>query len=254
LTATAVRDGDEWVINGQKTFGTSAHRAEWMAVLARTDPSAPKHAGISCFLVPLDLPGITMTPMYNLAGGRQNMTFFDNVRVPLSCQLGDVNRAWQQVWFRLGGDRLAHDPPGPSVREARLGDVLDMLIEYCQETSRNGRPLSADPVVRAQLADLMIGVDSLRMFEYENFWRSDTEQHTSYGGYLSQAFYKEFWPRFAQQCMEILGPLAIVYAGKYAPLAGAAEQIYRTSFGIHAGGTSQVKRMVVATRGLGLPR
>lgn len=254
LQTTAVRDGDEWVINGQKTFGTSAHRAEWMAVLARTDPHAPKHAGITCFLVPSNLPGMTMAPLYNLAGGRQNMTYFDNVRVPLSAQLGDLNRAWQQVWFRLGGDKLAHDPPTTGVRQARLGDVLDMVIEYCKETRRNGTLLSEDPATRAQLAELMIGVDSIRMFEFDSFWRADSGNPADYGGYLSQAFYKEFWPHFAQKCMEILGPLSIVYAGKYAPLGGAVESLYRTSFANHAGGTSQLKRMVLATRALGLPR
>jgi alkylation response protein AidB-like acyl-CoA dehydrogenase len=192
--------------------------------------------------------------MYNLAGGRQIMTFFDDVRIPLDCQLGDVNRAWQQIWFRLGGERLDKGAPGPNVREGRLAEVFDMVIEYCKETKRNGRLLSEDPVVRAKLADLMIGIDSLKMFEFENFWRATTGNPADYGGYLAAAYYKEFWPRFAQECMEILGPLSIVYAGKYAPLAGAVEQLYRTSFGNHAGGTSQVKRMVVATRGLGLPR
>jgi alkylation response protein AidB-like acyl-CoA dehydrogenase len=140
------------------------------------------------------------------------------------------------------------------VREGRLADVLDMVIEYCKETVKHGRPISQDPVIRAQLAELMIGIDTLKMFEFENFWRATSGTPADYAGYLGQAFYKEFWPHFAQQCMEILGPLSIVYAGKYAPLAGAVEQIYRTSFGNHAGGTSQVKRMVLATRALGLPR
>jgi alkylation response protein AidB-like acyl-CoA dehydrogenase len=254
LTTTAVRDGDEWVINGQKTFGTAGHRAEWMAVFARTDPTVPKHAGLTCFLVKIDTPGISMTPMRNLAGGRQNATFFDNVRVPLTGQLGTVNRGWQEVWFQLGGERLDRGAPAPSVREGRLTDVLDMVIEYCKETKRDGRPLSEHADIRAQLADLLIGVESLKLFEYESFWRSTTGTHSNYGGYLAQAYYKEFWPRFAQQCMEIIGPLAIVYAGKYAPLAGAVDALYRTSFGNHAGGTSQVKRMVLATRALGLPR
>ncbi|OAI42342.1 hypothetical protein AYO38_11490 [bacterium SCGC AG-212-C10] len=254
LEAKAVRDGDEWVINGQKTFGTAAHRAQWMAVLARTDSTVPKHAGLTAFLVPLDTPGLTMTPMHNLAGGRQNHTFFDNVRVPLDCQLGSVNRAWQEVWFQMGGERMDRGGPAPSVRERRLGVVLEMLIDFCKQTKRNGVLMSEDPVVRMQLSELMIGVESMKLLEYDSFWRSQSGNPSAYGHYLSQAYYKEFWPRFAQTCMEILGPAAQITSGPWAPLAGEVEQFYRTSFGNHAGGTSQTKRMVIATRALGLPR
>jgi alkylation response protein AidB-like acyl-CoA dehydrogenase len=254
LETRAVRDGDEWVLNGQKTFGSAAQRADWMIVLARTDPSVPKHAGLTCFLVPLDTPGISMTPMLNIVGGRQNQTFFDDVRLPLNCQLGTVNRAWQEIWFQLGGERLDRGGPVPSPREAILGHVLDMLVDYCRETSRNGAPLIKDPVVRMQIAELMIGVEALRLMEFESLWRFERGEPSPYGSYLSQTIYKEFWPRMAEIAMNIVGPLGQVRSGRWAPLAGAIEHFYRTSFGNHAGGTSQVKRMVLATRGLGLPR
>lgn len=254
LETRAVRDGDEWVINGQKTFGTAAHRCEWMFVFARTNLDVPKHAGISAFAVPLDTPGVTLQPMVNLAGGRQNMTFFDNVRVPQDHLIGDVNEGWRQVWFHLGGEQLDRGGPAPSMRNFRMAYVLDKLIQFCKETKRHGMPLGNDPVVRLQIADLLIGVEAIKLLEYESFWRFESGKSSEFGPYLPAAYLKEFQPRFAQSCMEILGPAAQIQSGRWAPLAGAVDRMYRASYGNHAGGTSQVKRMVLATRGLGLPR
>jgi alkylation response protein AidB-like acyl-CoA dehydrogenase len=119
-------------------------------------------------------------------------------------------------------------------------------VQYCRATLRGGRPLAEDPVVRMQLAELTVGVEIEKLLWYEGA--------CDYGFHLHQAIVKEYQPEFAQTCMEILGPLAQVQTGDWAPLAGEIDRIYRRSFGNHAGGTSQVKRMVVATRALGLPR
>lgn len=254
LRTRAVPDGDEWVIDGQKTFCTAGHHCNWFIIAARTDPDAAKrHKGISYFLSPMDAPGIELRPLHNIADGRQNVVFLDGVRVPANRMLGDLNQGWNQVWFGLGGDPIPtypDDDPGPEERyePPRTGHawVLDQLAEYCRTTTRGGRRLADDPLVRAQLADLAIGVEVEKLLSYEG--------GREYGFHLHQAITKEFQPEFAQTCMEILGPLAQVQAGEWAPLAGEIDRIYRRSFGNHAGGTSQVKRMVVATRALGLPR
>lgn len=257
LGTRAERDGDEWVLNGEKTFGTAMHRCQWMYALARTDPNVPKHAGLTCFLVKVDTPGITISPMHNIAGGRQNHTYFNNVRIPLDSVVGDVNRAWQQVWFRMGGEQLDKAGPAPTSFQRKLSLVLDELIRYCKETIRGGAPIAADPIVRAQLADLMIGVEGLRVMEFDNFSRFQSRRPSPVGeaaGHLVDGIYKEFWPHFAQVCMEIAGPMSQVQEGPLAPMLGALDRFYRGSFGNHGGGTSQLKRMVVANRGLGLPR
>jgi alkylation response protein AidB-like acyl-CoA dehydrogenase len=124
--------------------------------------------------------------------------------------------------------------------------VLRELTRYCRAVERGGRPLADDPVVRKQLADLAIGVEAEQLLWYEG--------QCEYGFHLHSAIMKEFQPEFAQTCMEILGPLGQIQDGEWAPLAGEIDRVYRRSFGNHAGGTSQVKRMVVATRALGLPR
>ncbi len=257
LTTRAHLDGDHWVLNGQKTLGTAAHRAQWMSVLARTDPEAPGHSAISCFLVPLDAPGIQMLPLHNMADGQQNQTFFDNVRLPADSLLGDVNKAWNQIWFGLGGEAL--DPPGPSPDpyRYRIVRMLRKVMSYCRETRHRGRPLMEDPVVRLQLAELLEGVEAIRTQYYESY--SNAVTGITVGPRpialnLHQAYYKEFWPRFAQTCMEIVGPMAQIQGGRWACLNGELEHYFRGSVSNHAGGTSQLKRMVLATRGLGLPR
>ncbi len=256
LRTRAVRDGDSWVLDGQKTLGTVAHQCQWMMVLARTDPEA-KHAGISCFLVPLDAPGIVMLPLHNIAGGQQNQTFFDNVRVPLDSVVGDVNQAWTQVWFRMGGEKIDRGGPEFSVWDFRLVKMFRKVVRYCQETKRNGVPLSEDPVIRVQLGELITGIEAIKMLAFENYSSFATGERPAFGevaGHVELAVFKEFWPRLAQICMDIVGPLAQIRGGKWAQINGKLEHFYRASFGNHAGGTSQLKRMVIATRGLGLPR
>jgi 3-oxocholest-4-en-26-oyl-CoA dehydrogenase alpha subunit len=261
LRTRARRDGNEWVIDGQKTHTTAAHLMNWIIIAARTDPDAPSHRGISYFLSPTDAPGIQFLPLYNLSFGRQNQTFLDGVRVPEARLLGDLNQGWNQVWFGLGGNPIPvfeDDDPGPEVEyeppltqdvQFGLGTwILDQMVQYCRQASRNGRPLSEDPVVRIQLTDLAIGIEIEKMATYENRCAFQN------GFYIHQAVSKEFAPRFAQVCMDILGPLAQIDSGPWAPLAGKIQLLYRQSFSNHGGGTPQVKRMVVATRTLGLPR
>jgi alkylation response protein AidB-like acyl-CoA dehydrogenase len=257
LSTRADRDGDHWVINGQKTLGTAAHHCEWMAVLARTDPNSKKHAGISCFLVPLDTPGISFGPLDNMAGGRQNHTFFDNVRVPADSVLGEVNQGWKQVWLGMGGDNLDNGGPIPDPHTFRILNMLQQIVEYCRETRRGGVPLIEDPVIRLQVGELISGVEAIKLYHFESYSAAMAESGGVGGrgrGFASQAFHKEFWPRMAQICMEIVGPLAQVQGGRWAQLEGRVQAYFRASFGNHAGGTSQLKRMSLATRGLGLPR
>jgi len=257
LTTRAHRDGDHWVLNGQKTLGTAAHRCQWMSVLARTDPNSRKHAGISCFLVPLDTPGITLTPLHNMANGQQNHTFFDDARIPADCLLGTLNQGWNEVWLGVGGERIDPAAPTPEPWQFRILRMLNTIIGYCRTTMRRGAPLADDPVVRARLAELVLGVEALKLHAYEAYGAATAPG--AVGGragrsFAAQAFHKEFWPRMAQTCMEIVGPMAQLQGGRWSVLEGQVQQYFRASFGNHAGGTSQLKRMMLATRSLGMPR
>jgi alkylation response protein AidB-like acyl-CoA dehydrogenase len=254
LRTRAERDGDEWVINGQKTFCTAGHHCNWIIVAARTEPDPKlRHRAISYFVSPMDVPGLELRPLYNYADGRQNLLFFDDFRVPADAMLGDLNEGWNQIWFGIGGNPIPvyeDTDPGPDTEYTPplSGDawVLDQLIAYCKVNTRGGRPIIEDGLVQHHLAQLTMGVEVDKML--------GLERGCQYGTHLHQAIGKEFTPEFGQRCMEILGPLGIIQGGEWAPLAGEIDRIYRRSFGNHAGGTSQVKRMVVATRALGLPR
>src|SRR3546814_707781 len=158
-----------------------------MLVLARSDQQAQRHGGISCFLVPLDAPGITMLPLENMADGQQNQTFFDNVRLPADALLGGEGQAWNQIWFGQGGEELVAGTP-PDIWQMRIERQLKLLRRYCADTERDGVALDRDPLVRLRLAELYSGVELLKLHAKESYakstglgWHAEnrSEEHTS---------------------------------------------------------------------------
>lgn len=249
LSTRAVRDGSDWIINGQKTYTTWGHHAELMYLAARTDPDVSRHAGISIFCVDLRAPGVTMTPLYNLGGGRQNHTFFDDVRVPGDMLLGEEGKGWSYIMSAF------YHSGGASAHHSKLQRMLDEVLEHCRTTMRHGVTLIKDLIVRSQLAELQYIIESERLLAYESVSNAMSGKAPSYAGSLGVVVMKENQPLFAQICDRIVGPLAQLRTGsRWAPMGGNLEAWYRQSYANHAGGTSQVKRMVLATRGLGLPR
>lgn len=249
LTTRAVRDGDDWIINGQKTYTTWGHRADVMYLAARTDPDAPRHRGISIFCLDLTLPGVSFSRLDNLGGGRQNHTYLDDVRVPGAMLIGEVGKGWSYIMsaFYAAG--------GISARHCEIQRMLDTVLGYCRTTVRRGRPLIEDPVVRSKLAELALMVETERLLAYESLGDARDGRTPAFAGALGHVVHKEHQPRFAQLINQIVGPLSQLRTGsRWAPMNGDAEAWYRASYANHAGGTSQVKRMVLATRGLGLPR
>ena len=145
LTTTAVRDGGEWVINGQKMWTSLAEYADYIWLAARTDPKSTRHHGISVFCLPLDAPGVTMTPMWNLGGGRQNHTYLDNVRVPHELMIGTEGQGWHYIMnaFYAGGF-------GAGAMHAGYQRMFDEVFEYCRTTRRGGRPLRLPRATRSR--------------------------------------------------------------------------------------------------------
>ncbi len=151
LKATRVeRDGTSgWILNGQKTWTTSAHFAEWYWVGARTDPDAPKHAGITLFLVPLDHPGITINGIWTMGDERTNDVFFDDVFVPDVHVVGEVNSGFQYISSALDLERFTMFTFSP------MRQRLDVLCDYVRDTEIDGEPLKDDPIVRSKIAQLV---------------------------------------------------------------------------------------------------
>jgi alkylation response protein AidB-like acyl-CoA dehydrogenase len=188
-----------------------------------------------------------MTPMPNLGGGRQNHTFLDDVRVPEEYMIGQAGGGWQMIMnaFYGGGIHAGH-----AYFERAFGEVL----RHCKQTLRGGQPMIDDPLVRQQVGRLALMVEQIKLLTYESVSNYNNQKPPQFGGALGVVVSKETRPLFFELCNQIVGPLCQLQGGRFAPLGGQAEAWYRHSYANHAGGTSQVKRMVLATRGLGLPR
>lgn len=251
LQTRAVQDGDDFVINGQKIWTSMAQHSDWIFMLARTDPEAPKHRGISYFLVDMQTPGITVKPLIDMSDGHHfNEVFFDNVRVPRSGLLGELHRGWYMATTTLSYERSGIEGP------ASAGRYVRRLMQYAKETKRHGKPLAEDPIMRQRLAQLATEVEVARSLA----WRiASVQTHGDIPGPEAPAlkvFASELFQRIAQVGMQLLGLHGQLEPGsKWAPLMGAVERLYLVSVSrTIAAGTSEIQRNIIAERGLGLPR
>ena len=249
LKATEVDGG--WVLNGQKTWTTSAHFAEWYWVGARTDPDAPKHAGITLFLVPLDQPGIAINAIWTMGDERTNEVFLNDVFVPDEYVVGEVNHGFQYISEALDLERFTMFTISPMVQR------FELLVEYVKSTVRDGKPLKDDPVVRQRLAQLATDLEVARViglrfvFESAKGGAAPTAWASEY-----KLFATEFSKRLANASMDIAGPGSqLRVKTKEAPMEGRPESTYRyTVIDTIGGGASEIQKNIIARRKLGLPK
>ena len=251
LQTRAEEDGDDYVINGQKIWTSFAQFADWMFLLARTDPDAPKHRGITFFLADMNQPGFTIRPIHEMAGGRSfNEVFFENVRVPKGNVLGEMNRGWYVAMSLLDFERSGIENPAGARR------VLEQLVGYAKETKHNGRTLITDPVISAKLAEMAVEIEVARLLCYRVAWMQGQNLVPNTEASISKVFGTEMVLRLANTGMQILGLRGQVKQGsKWAPLQRFIEHSYLVSVSFTIGaGTSEIQRNIIATRGLGLPK
>ena len=245
LKTQATEDGDYYVINGQKTWNSGAHVADWGFILARTDPNLPRHKGLSYFLVDMKTPGVTVNPIVNMLGEQEfNEVFFDNVRVPKDNLIGGVNRGWYVTMATLDFERSAH-MFYPAVR-----GYLDHLSEYLKQIQK---PL--DPVLRNRLAELLAECEMARLIHYRAIWMMEKGSIPTYEAAIDKMYNSELAQRAAELGMQVLGHYGGLLPGsKFACLNGWPSFYYldTVSYSIMAG-TSEIDRNVIAVRGLGLP-
>jgi len=240
LRTRAVRDGDEWVINGSKIWNSGAQRSthEWLCV--RTDPDAPRHRGISVIVVPIDTPGIEIHPLYAWSGYRTNETFFRDVRVPVTNLVGELNMGWTYITGALDLER------GALINVGDLRRALDEL------TALAGDP---DPAFRRRLAQAEADVEVARLMGLEAASMLDSGRIPSVEVSVEKIFTSELRQRIADLALDLLGPEGLrAHRSAGAPLDGFFERLYRVSplmrFG---GGTNEVLRDVIAQRGHKMP-
>ncbi|MBL7120246.1 MAG: acyl-CoA dehydrogenase family protein [Dehalococcoidia bacterium] len=253
-TATrAVKDGDDYIINGQKIWPTGAHLAEWCLILARTDPEAPKSRGLSTFLVDVRGPGVTVNPIIDMSGSESFCEIFlEDVRVPKSCLLGEENRGLPLVFACLEGDRFW----GRCLRHAGSKKDLEELVEYVNQARYDGRSLKENQVLRDTLAEIAVELEVCRMINYKAAWLLNKGDSISWQSSVVKTFADELGQRIANVGLQILGQqVQLREDSKWASLRKRFTFLYNFNRGLSlAGGTSEIQRTTIAGRGLGLPR
>jgi alkylation response protein AidB-like acyl-CoA dehydrogenase len=252
LTTRADDRGDHFVINGQKCWNSYADApADWCFLLARTEPGALRHRGLSVLLVDMRTPGITVRPIDTMAGPHEfTEIFFDDVVVPRDCLLGEVNRGWQVVTTGLTFERVG------IARYARAGRIIERLVDHAKSTATNGAPLSADPDVRRRLADLRVRYEAARLLNYRVLSMQTPGQLPSVEASIARLHNTQLEQLVSHVGLELLGlPGQLTHDNPAAPLGGLIwRQWVRNIPTTVAAGTTEVQKNIIAERGLGLPR
>jgi len=251
LQTRAVEIGDEYVINGQKTWCSYGHLADYCWLAARTDPGASRHEGISIFIVDMKTPGITIRPLINILDHHSfNEVFFDDVRIPKENLVGQKNKGWYQLMIALDFERSSIGYAAGNQR------MIEELVQYVKETSRNGEPLAQDPLIRNELAQLVVENEVARMMAYNIAWMFSKGLHPSYESSMSMVFISEVMRRTANAGMRILGHYGeLDRDSKCAVMNARIMRMCLSSLSIGVGGGSnEIQRNIIAIRGLGLPR
>ena len=241
----AVRDGDEWVINGQKMFTSTAQVCTHVFLLTRTDASLPKHAGLSLFVVPLDAKGVEIQPVFTLGDQVTNATFYADVRVPETALIGGVNEGWNVMKVALIYERGLGSPA--SMEQTLAQDLAAWAFE-------NGR--FDDPLVQERIGRIAIEQEVTRLLGQWGRWRAMTEKLPSFEGAMRKLFATEAAQRQYSDTLDILGPAGLLNPrapgapghGKFE--LGFREAVVTTVYG----GSSEILREIIAERHLGLPR
>jgi 3-oxocholest-4-en-26-oyl-CoA dehydrogenase alpha subunit len=250
LKTRAVRDGSEWVINGQKTFTSLADHSDYVWLAVRTNPTAAKHRGISMFLVPLDTPGVKITPIHTMGGVRTNATYYEDVRVPLDNLVGGENQGWSLITNQLNHERVALFNYGP------MSETFADVVRWAKETQHpDGGRVIDRPWVQQNLARFQAKLEVLKVMNWKQAW--DITQGGLHPAQASaiKVFASEFNVEGYHLLMEVLGEEGTIRDGSPgAVLRGRIERTYRSvlilTFG---GGTNEVQRDIIAMAGLGMP-
>ena len=250
LQARAEKDGDSYVLNGQKTWTSGAHVSGWCWLAARTDFEAPKHKGISVFLVDMTTPGVQTRTIINMAGQHSfNEIYFDNARVPAENLVGGENQGWYIVATALDFERSG------ITYAAYSRKTLALIERFLEEGRAAGQAWARDPIARHLAADIAVQVAIQRSFAYRVAWMQSRGLVPNQEASVAKVFGSETQQRAAQAALRIAGMAGQVSDGLRAPMEGRALTQYLSSISVTiAAGTSEIQRNIIATRGQGLPR
>jgi alkylation response protein AidB-like acyl-CoA dehydrogenase len=245
----AVPDGDEYILNGQKTFISGGTKPDWLYTLCKTADATPKHRGLSIFMVPGDAPGVSYRPLPTMGGSQQNEIFYDNVRVPKENLLGELNRGFYLAMTTFEFERAAGGGLG-----ARRS--MEKIMEYARQEKRNGKPLYKDPKTREMLARMAIHKHLEFLFGWYTAWHRSQREKLGPQHYNSGTLWHRLWQAFDGENMrQVFGMYTqLKQKSKYAKYNGRPGRTWEYMHAIHAAGSPEIRRVVIADRGLGLPR
>jgi hypothetical protein len=249
LKTRAVRDGDTYVINGQKMFTSGAEHADYVWLAVRTDPDAPKHRGISLLIVPMASEGIEVRPFYTMGGGRTNITFYDNVRVPVSALVGEENRGWYYMTTQLDFERVAISP---------VAEIERTFHSLCAAFREEGLA-DDDEWTRVALAGMAADLNALKVMDLKVAAMVAAGQIPVYEASLLKVLSNELRLKLCGDAVQMRGTPGLVRRGAPgAPLDSAGRslegQLRGAVVGLFGGGSNDIQRDIIATHGLGLPR
>jgi alkylation response protein AidB-like acyl-CoA dehydrogenase len=250
LKTRAVRDGDEYVINGQKLFTTQAHMANYVWLAARTDPDVPKHKGITIFLVDLSLPGVKVSPIETMVV-RTTATFYDDVHVPVTARVGDEGEGWKLLTTQLNFERSSIVSTGTGYET--LGQVTRWAAEH---RMGDGSRLLDQQWVQVNLARVRAKLDALRILNFRVAWMVENDVFAAADASAVKVFGTEFYIEAYRLMLDVVGETGVLRNGSPgAAIQGRLEQACRfallTTFG---GGVNEVQREIIAMAGLQMPR
>ena len=251
LRTRAVRDGDEWVINGGKLYTSQAEFADYIWLAARTDPAAPKHKGISIFAVPTRAPGYKITPIWTMGTVRTNATYYEDVRVPSAALIGRENEGWWLITTQLNHERIA------LVAVGYLDRIFQDVCGWARETRRaDGARVIDRPWVQMNLARVQAELEVLKLLNWQQACSIAAGTLDFAEASAVKVYGTEFYVRAYQGLLEVMGEAGALRAGSPGAISrGWVERMYRATLILtFGGGTNEVQRDIIAMAGLGMPR
>ena len=246
-----MRDGDEYVINGQKIYTSLAGGADYIWLATRTDPDAPKHKGISMFIVPMDTPGIKVVPMHLLGDHNINYTFYEDVRVPAANLVGGENQGWTLITNQLNHERVTLCSSGIVER------ALDDVRSWAQNTKlADGRRVIDQEWVQVHLARVYARLEFLKLINWKVAWTA-TQGHLDVADASTiKVFGTEFYMEAFKLLLEVVGQVGYLTRGTPDVVLAGRLEMYARSLVIltFGGGTNEIQRDLIAIFGMGLPR
>lgn len=245
----AVREGDGWVVNGEKMFTSLAQVADYVFLLTRTNLDVPKHKGLTMFVIPMSTPGITVSEIKTLGGERTNVTTYQDVHVPDSDRVGDVDGGWAVLASALNFEHAANY--GPEIRRVSKAAAVE-----ASTPGPDGSRLIDDPVVRERLARAAVDAEVSRLLGLRAGWMASRGERPAYEGSMAKLFSSEALARDCAALLASFGPHGLGRGGGHGEWGiGVVEHAFRHSqvTRIYAG-ASEIHRSIIAERGLGLPR